>query len=60
MIQKTALMNKGAEGVLEKIKCVESHLPFDIQGFDTDNGLPAESRQFAQKVSKAFNRTKAI
>jgi hypothetical protein len=33
-----ATWNKGATGVLEQIKSVESVLPFPIKGFDSDNG----------------------
>jgi len=30
--------NKGAEGALVQIKDIEASLPFDMQGFDCDNG----------------------
>lgn len=30
--------NKGAHGVLEQIKDIEAHLPFELLGFDCDNG----------------------
>lgn len=33
-----ATWNKGAHGVLEQIQCIEQHLPFDLKGFDCDNG----------------------
>lgn len=33
-----AVWNKGASGVLEQTRDVESHLPFDLLGFDFDNG----------------------
>jgi len=33
-----ATWNKGAAGVLEQIKDVENNLPFDILGYDCDNG----------------------
>lgn len=33
-----AVWNKGANGVVEQIKDIEKDLPFDILGFDCDNG----------------------
>lgn len=33
-----ALWNKGAAGVVEAVKCVEASLPFELLGFDSDNG----------------------
>lgn len=33
-----ATWNKGAAGVMEGIKNIEEHLPFEIKGFDCDNG----------------------
>ncbi|MFI0348803.1 MAG: integrase, partial [Chthoniobacterales bacterium] len=33
-----AVWNKGAHGIVEAIKCIESDLPFKILGFDSDNG----------------------
>lgn len=36
--ENRATWNKGAEGVRDQIKDVESGLPFDMQGFDCDNG----------------------
>ncbi len=36
--ENRATWNKGAEGVLDQIEDVESNLPFDMQGFDCDNG----------------------
>ena len=36
--ENRATWNKGAEGVLEQIEDVEDKLPFDMQGFDCDNG----------------------
>lgn len=33
-----AVWNKGADGVVEQIKDIEKDLPFDILGFDCDNG----------------------
>jgi len=33
-----AVWNKGAAGVLEQIKDIENNLPFEILGFDSDNG----------------------
>ena len=33
-----ATWNKGAEGVTEQIKDIESVLPFILSGFDCDNG----------------------
>lgn len=33
-----AVWNKGADGVVEQIKDIEKCLPFDILGFDCDNG----------------------
>lgn len=36
--ENRATWNKGAEGVLEQVKDVEVHLPFELLGFDVDNG----------------------
>lgn len=36
--ENRAVWNKGAIGVLTQIKDIESSLPFDILGFDSDNG----------------------
>jgi hypothetical protein len=36
--ENRATWNKGAEGVRDQIKDVEVSLPFDMQGFDCDNG----------------------
>ena len=36
--ENRATWNKGAEGVLKQIRDIESELPFDMQGFDCDNG----------------------
>ena len=33
-----AVWNKGATGVLEQTRDVETHLPFPLRGFDCDNG----------------------
>lgn len=33
-----AVWNKGADGVLKRIEAIEEELPFDILGFDCDNG----------------------
>jgi hypothetical protein len=33
-----AVWNKGATGVLEQTRDVETHLPFELHGFDFDNG----------------------
>jgi hypothetical protein len=33
-----AVWNKGAAGVVAAVECVEEHLPFDLLGFDSDNG----------------------
>lgn len=33
-----ATWNKGAAGVVEAIACIEKNLPFEILGFDCDNG----------------------
>jgi hypothetical protein len=37
--ENRAVWNKGAIGVLEQIKDIETNLPFKILGFDCDNGL---------------------
>jgi hypothetical protein len=29
---------KGEAGVIERIQCIEKHLPFKLKGFDSDNG----------------------
>ena len=36
--ENRATWNKGAEGVRDQVKDVEARLPFDMQGFDCDNG----------------------
>ncbi len=36
--ENRAVWNKGAQGVLEQVRDVEQKLPFDLQGFDVDNG----------------------
>jgi hypothetical protein len=36
--ENRATWNKGAEGVLDQIENIETSLPFDLQGFDCDNG----------------------
>jgi len=36
--ENRAAWNKGAQGVLEQVKDVEVHLPFELLGFDVDNG----------------------
>ena len=36
--ENRAVWNKGAIGVVEQIKDIEKCLPFDILGFDCDNG----------------------
>jgi hypothetical protein len=36
--ENRAVWNKGAHGVLTQIKDIESELPFEIRGFDCDNG----------------------
>ena len=36
--ENRAVWNKGAIGVLSQIKDIENRLPFDILGFDSDNG----------------------
>lgn len=36
--ENRATWNKGSAGVLKQIKSVEANLPFDLQGFDCDNG----------------------
>lgn len=33
-----AAWNKGATGIMEGIQDIEAHLPFEIKGFDCDNG----------------------
>ena len=36
--ENRAVWNKGAKGVLTQIQDIENRLPFDILGFDSDNG----------------------
>lgn len=36
--ENRAIWNKGADGVLDRVKCIETHLPFELLGFDCDNG----------------------
>ena len=36
--EQRAVWGKGERGVLQSIKNIENSLPFDIQGFDSDNG----------------------
>lgn len=33
-----AIWGKSEANVIEKIKCIEKHLPFKLKGFDSDNG----------------------
>ena len=33
-----ATWNKGAHGVITQIQCIEQYVPFDLKGFDCDNG----------------------
>lgn len=33
-----AVYNRGQHGVYEQTRCMETHLPFPLLGFDTDNG----------------------
>jgi hypothetical protein len=47
--------NKTAEAVKDAILGALFPLAAQVETLTYDNGLPAESRQFAQKVSKAFN-----
>ncbi len=37
--ENRGVWNKGAEGVVEQIKAIEKILPFQLLGFDCDNGL---------------------
>ena len=36
--ENRAVWNKGAAGVLEQVKDMEAKLPFELLGFDVDNG----------------------
>ena len=36
--ENRAIWNKGATGVLEQIRDIELHLPFDLLGFNCDSG----------------------
>lgn len=36
--ENRAVWNKGATGVVSQIEDIEKHLPFDLLGFDSDNG----------------------
>ena len=36
--ENRAVWNKGAEGVLKQIQSIENAIPFDLLGFDCDNG----------------------
>lgn len=36
--QQRAVWNKGAEGVIKQVKDIEAKLPFELLGFDCDNG----------------------
>jgi hypothetical protein len=47
-----ATWNKGAEGVLNKIKDVESALPFSILGYDCDNGSEFLNHHLIRYFSK--------
>lgn len=33
-----AAWNTGATGIMEGIQDIEAHLPFEVKGFDCDNG----------------------
>lgn len=59
-----AVWNKGAEGVVAQIKDVENALPFDILGYDCDNGSEFLNhhliRYFAdRKTPVQFTRSRA-
>ena len=36
--ENRAVWHKGAQGVVREVQDIEKHLPFELQGFDCDNG----------------------
>lgn len=55
--ESRATWNKGASGVLEQIKSIEKTLPFEIFGFDCDNGSEFLNHHL---VRYFLNRDKAV
>lgn len=58
-----ATWGKGETGVIDKIKCIEVHLPFKLKGFDSDNGSEFLNhsllRYFTDRKDKvAFTRSR--
>jgi hypothetical protein len=50
--------NKGAHGVLEQIQDVEAHLPFELLGFDCDNGTEFLNHHLLRYFSEKKERNK--
>lgn len=60
--ENRATWNKGAEGVLRQIKNIEKSLPFELLGFDCDNGSEFLNhhlfRYFSKKKRVQFTRSR--
>jgi hypothetical protein len=61
--ENRATWNKGAEGVIEQIKNIEKSLPFELLGFDCDNGSEFLNyhllRYFTENREKAIQFTRS-
>lgn len=53
-----ATWNKGAHGVLQQIKDIEAHLPFELLGFDCDNGSEFLNHHLLRYFSDKKERNK--
>ena len=57
-----ATWNKGAHGVITQIQCIEQYVPFDLKGFDCDNGsefLNYHLLRYFQDHPKSINFTRS-
>ncbi len=60
-----AVWNKGAHGIVEATREVEAALPFELLGFDTDNGLECLHWQLRRHFEErpkavAFTRSRPV
>lgn len=66
--ENRATWNKGAAGVLEQIKSIEQALPFQLRGFDCDNGrvfknlcqVKARARNSTENTAKETNALRLL
>ena len=56
--ENRAVWNKGALGVIEQIKNIEKSLPFDLLGFDCDNGSEFLNHHLLRYFTENGNNTK--